>query len=126
MEIPLQQEYEKSSKFRYLDITDKYIDIVCKVRKYKSTNSDNWNIDFSVEYIYQGSNENKLKMLKRLDLMTEDNEEYSGDILHSNPMIDQMIQYLMMNNDDLIKYTGLTTPDRYKLQIINSLKLFWD
>jgi len=118
------QEYQKSSQFRYLDITDKYIDIICKFRKYKSTNSDNWYIDFSVEYIYLGIN--KLKMLKTLDLITEDNEEYSGDILHSNPMIEQMIQYLIMDNDELIKYTGLTTTDRYKLQIINSLKLFWD
>ena len=23
-------------------------------------------------------------------------------------------------------FTGLSTPDRYRLQIINSLKLFWD
>ena len=113
-----QQEYQKNSQFRYLDITDKYIDIMCKFRKYKSTNSDNWYIDFSVEYIYNGSNENKLKMLKRLDLITDDNEEYKGDILHSNPMIEQMLQYLMMNNEELIKYTGLTTTDRYKLQII--------
>lgn len=120
------QEYENSSQFRYLDITDKYIDIMCKFRKYKSTNSDNWCIDFSVEYIYNGSNENKLKMLKNLDLLTDENEEYTGDILHSNPMIEQMIQYLIMDNDELIKYTGLTTADRYKLQIINSLKLFWD
>ena len=118
------QEYQKSSQFRYLDITDKYIDIICKFRKYKSTNSDNWYIDFSVEYIYLGIN--KLKMLKTLDLITEDNEEYSGDILHSNPMIEQMIQYLIMDNDELIKYTGLTTTDRYKLQIINSLNLFWE
>ena len=112
-----QQEYEKSRQFRYLDITDKYIDIVCKFRKYKSNYSNDWYIDFSVEYIYNGSNENKLKMLKRLDLITDDNEEYKGDILHSNPMIEQMIQYLMMDNNELIKYTGLTTTDRYKLQI---------
>ena len=43
-------------------------------------------------------------MLKRQDLITDDNEEYTGDILHSNPMIEQMIQYLMMDNNELIKY----------------------
>lgn len=120
------QEYEKSSQFRYLDITGKYIDIVCNFRKYKYNNNNNWFIDFSVKYIYNGSNENKLRMLKNLDLLTDENEEYTGDIIHSNPMIEQMIQYVLMEDDELINYTGLTTADRYKLQIINSIKLFWD
>ena len=120
------QEYEKSSQFRYIDNTDKYIDIVCNFRKYKSSDKTKLYIKFSINYIYNGSNENKLRMLKNLDLLTDENDQYLGDIIHSNPMIEQMIQYLLMDDDELMKYTGITTPNRYKLQIINSLKLFWD
>ena len=83
-------------------------------------------IDLSVDYEYPGSYTSKMQFLKNIDLLTEDNTEYVGDIIYCNPMIEHMLQYLFMNDDELTLYTGFTTPDRYKLQIINSLKLFWD
>ena len=57
---------------------------------------------------------------------TEFMEHCNGDVIIKNEMTDKMISFLMMNNDELVKYSGLSTPQRYKSNIMCSITYFWD
>ena len=50
----------------------------------------------------------------------------SGDIVFKNDMITKMIEYLLMDDVNLIQYTGSTTVQRYRINIMFSIALFWD
>ena len=51
---------------------------------------------------------------------------YEGEIIKKNAMTEQMVNYLMMDEDELSQYTGNTIPQDYKGFIMKSLSNFWD
>lgn len=56
----------------------------------------------------------------------EDFMEYQGDILFKNSMTSIMVDYLLMDYEQLALESGVTTPQRYKQSIMWSLSYFWD
>ena len=56
----------------------------------------------------------------------EDFMNYQGDIIKKNPMTSIMVEYLLMDYDQLALISGFTTPERYKQRIMWSLANFWD
>ena len=51
---------------------------------------------------------------------------YEGEIVKKNAMTEQMVNYLMMDEDELSQYTGNTMPNDYKAFIMKTLTYFWD
>jgi len=49
-----------------------------------------------------------------------------GDIIKKNKMTDEIVKYLIMNNSELKKISGNTTPTRYRLNIMNMITHLWD
>ena len=41
-------------------------------------------------------------------------------------MTEKLIEYLLMDESELPKFTGVITPKQYKLKILESLSLFAD
>ena len=56
----------------------------------------------------------------------QDFMEYQGDIILKNPLTSIMVEYLLMDYDKLALLSGVTTPQRYKQNIMWSLSYFWD
>ena len=52
--------------------------------------------------------------------------EYKGEIIARNPMTSAMVDYLLMDDAELRKFTGHTTPQDYKHKIMLSLSYLWD
>lgn len=52
--------------------------------------------------------------------------DYKGDIILKNTMTSIMVEYLLMDYDQLALLSGATTPQRYKKNIMWSLSYFWD
>ena len=55
-----------------------------------------------------------------------DKSEWKGDIIKKNAMTEQMVNYLMMDEDELSQFTGNTMSQDYKGFIMKSLTNFWD
>ena len=53
-------------------------------------------------------------------------DSIEGEIIYKNDMISSMITYLLMDNKTLEKYTGFTTAEHYRKNIMISLSNFWD
>ena len=49
-----------------------------------------------------------------------------GDIILKNKLTDQLINFLIMNNQDLEQISGNSMPLDYKRSIIEAISLFWD
>ena len=54
------------------------------------------------------------------------NDESSGVIIHKNEMTKIMIEYLLMDNKELCKYSGLTEVNTYRQIIMKNLQNLWD
>ena len=50
----------------------------------------------------------------------------SGDIVVKNLMTENMINYLLMNTDELSVYTGTTSPMTYRANIMKMITMLWD
>ena len=53
-------------------------------------------------------------------------EDKQGVIIIKNPMTDQLVRFLLMDQDELDEYTGGTYWIQYKIKIMESLAKFWD
>tara|TARA_B100001121_G_scaffold265053_1_gene246858 strand:- start:12990 stop:13373 length:384 start_codon:yes stop_codon:yes gene_type:complete len=51
---------------------------------------------------------------------------YEGVIVIRNDMTKQMVRFLMMDDEELAKHTGCTTPNHYRKLIMVQITKFWD
>ena len=49
-----------------------------------------------------------------------------GDIIIKNPMTTEMVRFLVMDNVELSKYSGNSTPQYYRNMIMFNLAKLWD
>jgi len=54
------------------------------------------------------------------------NENHEGDIVYKNRLTKQMIDFLFMEDNDLKEFIGNTYPQKYRINIMQALTLFWD
>ena len=60
------------------------------------------------------------------DSVMEDFLTYDGEVIAKNPMTAMMVDYLLMDDAELAKFSGHTTPQDYKHKIMLSIVHFWD
>ena len=51
---------------------------------------------------------------------------YEGDIINKNPMTEQLINLMMLNDENLKTHSGHVTSECYRLSLIQIIKLLWD
>lgn len=56
----------------------------------------------------------------------EDHQGKHGEIIKKNKMTTCMIEFLLKSDEALMKEIGMSTPQRYRLDIIHSLAKLWD
>lgn len=49
-----------------------------------------------------------------------------GEIVIKNSMTTEMVKYMMMNDDELCKHIGLSTPQHYRTMTMINLMRLWD
>ena len=120
---------KKCAKFKFFDdfqrVEDEYCEINVTVEKKKYESGE---LFYYINYNSELSKNNKrCKRMNPLLSISDDSEEiYEGDIIAVNSLTEKMIEYLLMPYNVLQNYSGHTTPQQYKIQIIQSIKLFWD
>jgi len=88
---------------------------------------------YDISYIWNMENCKTLSNLRPNEIFTIYNfnfkdeccigdDESSGVIVHKNEMTKIMIDYLLMDNDELKKYSGLTEVNTYRQAIIKNLQ----
>ena len=114
-----------------------------KSRKWVQSNSGDYlelkiivqekNETYDISYIWNMENCKTLSNLRPNEIFTIYNfdfkdeccigdEDSSGVIVNKNEMTKIMIEYLLMNNEELCKYSGLTEVNTYRQTIIKNLQ----
>ena len=94
--------------------------------EYSRENNSYYNIQISYTY----SDESEPSIVKRphpfFDCSEAQRELCNGDIIVKNSMTSEMVKYLFMEDDELSKHIGSSTPQRYRTFIIQTLSNLWD
>ncbi len=91
------------------------------VKTLRYENGDEY-YDIGYRYQYNSEDAKHLNPFESSPLSQSD----EGDIIKKNDMIKVMVDYLLMEEDQLVEMTGKTCPIEYKSQIMRALSLFWD
>ena len=79
---------------------------------------------YDIGYRYQYNSDDAKHLNPFNDSLLSQSDE--GDIIRKNDMIRLMVDYLLMEIDQLAELIGKTCPIDYKSHIMRSLSLFWD
>ena len=123
--------FNKSQTFRFLpfDSSDKskWCDVTTNVKLVRYEDLSEY---YYISYEYVFSNKNlKEKEIDdchpfygNLELM----DHINGDIIVKNSMSEQIIEYLLMGFDELEEFSGRSTPQGYKGNIMRAITYLWD
>jgi hypothetical protein len=53
-------------------------------------------------------------------------EHSEGDIVFKNDITEKIIEYMLLNDEDLSKYTGSTTSNFYRKNLMKTIAMFYD
>ena len=118
-----------TKNFRFIDEFDsnnnEFCDITIKVDEPYYNNTTYYNISYNFSYSNPNDLAYKCNPFMRMD-MDSNIQHCEGEIIVKNSFTQEMIKYLLMDFNELEKYSGVSTPNYYKIQIIQAISLFWD
>lgn len=120
---------ESSFKFRddYDNHDNSYYDINVIVKEITYDNDPTHSYyDISYKYKYNEDEKNNKKNILKNHPFKKDMESACGTIIYKNEMTDKMIEYLLMDDDNLSKISGKSTPPYYRHRIMISIASLWD
>lgn len=91
-----------------------------------------WDIGYVNEFISSSSDSPEIaKICKKnshpfFGSRIDDFKTYDGDILIKNSLTSVMVEYLLMDYEQLALVSGITSPQRYKQNVMWTLNYFWD
>lgn len=117
----------RENTFKVLHPNNNYlqINIIIKELNY---NSEGCKYDISLSYLFDEkiAYSSRTNYIKYLNLFDDDGNYYGGDIIHKNELTEKLVEYLLMTDEELQKYSGRITSDCYRINLIQSINLFWD
>lgn len=104
------------------------VTIDVELKQYNGSNQKYY--DISYKYQFPGASNPKTKMCPHDVKFPLHEKKYKdhqdGECVAANEMTKQMINYLLMDVDELEKYSGTTTGLEYKIKIMKNLTLLWN
>ena len=119
---------EQEKIIRFFDIFDRQDDYYCdtkiNIKEIKYAGSElYYNISYTYEYSHNSLESHKANPFNYSSNSTVDRD---GVIIIKNEMTTTMIKYLLMEPEELELLIGNTWVIQYKINIMNSLGVFWD
>ena len=112
--------------FKFVDIFDNvdssYCNVTIKVIEKISENKPIYDISYHYEY---SNNHSALRANPFFYTKNIEECHKEGVIVYKNDMTDQMINYLLMDSDELSKKCGMFWV-QYKIKIMESLAIVWE
>jgi hypothetical protein len=114
------------NKFTLSDLSNHNIKVNIEFSYFEKNNC--YNITFTYNFPSELDTLNKkIIFMKQFDLYDKITESfYEGDIINKNPMTEQLINLIMLNDDNLKTHSGHVTSECYRLSLIHIIKLLWD
>ena len=101
--------------------------IWCKAHvKVTTKNYDNndWYY-YTIDFKYPDKNSIHANPFKNYKMFF-DNGKNKDDVIVKNSLSEKLIEYLLMDFEELSKYSGNSTPEHYKAAVMMQIMLIWD
>ena len=122
----LEKKFSVEKTFKFVDIFDNvhssYCNVTIKVIEKISGGKPIYDISYSYEY---SNNESALRANPFFYNKNIQEFDKEGVIVYKNEMTDQMINYLLMDSEELSQKCGMFWV-QYKIKIMESLANLWD
>jgi len=122
----LEKKFSVEKTFKFVDIFDNvdssFCNVTIKVIEKISGGKPIYDISYSYEY---SNNESALRANPFFYSKNIQEFDKEGVIVYKNEMTDQMINYLLMDSEELSKKCGMFWV-QYKIKIMESLANLWD
>ena len=111
------------------------IQCVANIRVEEKKSGGNDVFQIFIEYIFKNTQTNETFIREPDQILSphpfakctrEEKEIAGGDIIIRNSMTKEMVNYMMMDDAELSKYSGRNTPQTYRTHIIQALVKMWD
>lgn len=113
---------ENTFKLQIID-NNTYIQIYTNIILSNNYYKISFTYDFSPDI---DTSKKKIKLLKYFGLYDSDIQDYyQGDIIFKNSFTEQLISYLLLNDDNLKTKTGNLDSQSYRLSLIRTIQLLW-
>jgi hypothetical protein len=115
-------DYYDNNYLPYLEIK------ITILEKLYETNSEYYDISYDYKY----HNDDKLSEIdkkifyKNVHPFYDDMEHSDGVIVFKNTFTTTMIEYILMDDKELEKYSGLNTSQTYREILMKAMALLWD
>ncbi len=95
----------------------------CKIQVTVTEKTYNGNTFYYINYVNKyGGN----KQLQKLHPLYDRESSLDGEIIVKNSLTEQLIKYLLMDFEELSKYSGNSSPIHYKKCIMRIISELWD
>ena len=95
-----------------------------KVEHYRNDGQEYFELSYS--YTYPWGQPSTIKNPANPFFRKPNVEDPEGVIVAHNEVTASMVKYLLLNDSELSKFTGTSTPMRYRRIMMNSLDSLWD
>lgn len=122
--MSLSNSFRLDDDFNNRNVSNPHYIINIIVKEYEYNNVY-YNISYTYNFI-ESSYMNKFQNSLYKANFNNINEDHEGDIVYKNKLTKQMIEYLIMNDNELKELIGTVSLQKYRINIIQALSLFWD
>ena len=67
-----------------------------------------------------------LNIFRRIFPFNNDEYDSNGGVVYKNELVSKMVDYILMNDEELEKYTNLNTAQTYRTELMKALISLWD
>ena len=111
--------------FKFVDIFDNVDSSFCNVTIKVMEKISGGKPIYDISYSYEYSNKDSMRANPFFYSKNIEESDKEGVIVYKNDMTDQMINYLLMDSDELSQKCGMFWV-QYKIKIMESLANLWD
>jgi hypothetical protein len=102
---------------------ENYCDTTIKLKEIQYDEDPNQNY-YDISYKHKLSNKNLTT--QQAHPFYKNMEDKSGEIIKKNSLTEKLVEYLLMDFEELQKHSGKTPAETYKKRIMESISLLWD
>jgi len=139
--------YENNIKNHFVEYVERYVNVVWKkkfivsrIRKLNITQKEleyeSGSFYYDIEYNFKFIPSDQCTTKENIEhkklahpfapFSSDDDTKYEGVIVYANELTKKLVEFLLMDYEELVKIIDHTTTQRYKSNIMESLALLWD
>jgi hypothetical protein len=119
----------RSNTFKFCEDHSLYLEVKITVTEKEYENKNRFYcIDYKYKLIGETdiSEKEKERFYKKVHPFYYDDDHIDGEVVYKNDLTSQMVNYILMDDIELEKFTNINTAQMYRTQLMKAIVSLWD